>query len=180
MIIRNFAIKKSREEAKKEAGRKGFIARLFSGKGREDIVMKTLYIENRLITFEITSPPPLFERLFRRGALPRNSKIEMIANGSTCGVSYYDRRGVETVESEVGEDEVQLSDFSDETLITRGNALARRILRRRVGGNLSLEVLKVESVFRPYHVAFFGEPREGEKVYYLPIAADGCSVKRTF
>ncbi|MCD8234509.1 MAG: hypothetical protein LUC51_09045, partial [Cloacibacillus porcorum] len=175
MIIRNFAIKKSREEAKREAARKGFIARLFSGKGKENIVMKTLYIENRLITFEITSPPPLFERLFRRGALPRKSKIEMIANGSTGGVSYYDRRGVEPVESEVGEDEVQLSDFSDETLITRGNALARRILRRRVGGNLSLEVLKVESVFCPDPVAFVGEPREGADGVYLPIAAGGGS-----
>ena len=111
---------------------------------------------------------------------PRKSKIMMIANGSTCGVSYYDGRGVETAETEVTEEALQRSDFSDAELVTRGNALARRILRRRVGGNFSLEPSEIQSVYRPYHVAFFGEPEEGKKIYYVPVAADGCMVKRTF
>ena len=52
------------EEAKREARkRNGLLARLItrltSGGQREDqeIVMKTIYIENRLITFEITTVP---------------------------------------------------------------------------------------------------------------------------
>ena len=79
------------------------------------------------------------KKIFKKEAKPRKSKIMMIANGSTCGVSYYDGRGVETAETEVTEEALQRSDFSDAELVTRGNALARRILRRRVGGNFSLE-----------------------------------------
>lgn len=186
-VITSFPIKLSMEEAKREARkRNGLLARLItrltSGGQREDqeIVMKTIYIENRLITFEITAKPPLLEKLFKKEAKPRKSKIMMIANGSTCGVSYYDGRGVETAETEIAEESLQRSDFSDAELVTRGNALARRILRRRVGGNFSLEPAEIKSVYRPYHVAFFGEPEEGKKIYYVPLPADGCTVKRTF
>lgn len=180
MMIRHFAIKKSVEEARKEAGRKGLIARLFGMGRNEPIVMRTIYIENRLITFEIETKPPLAARLLGKGGAPKKTKMEMIVNGSTRGVSYYDRRGVEITESDVDEEFVQPSDYPDSELIPRANALARRILRRRVGGNISLEPVDIQSVYRPYHVAFFGEPEEGKKVYYIPIAADGCSVKRTF
>ncbi|MFR5880522.1 MAG: hypothetical protein ACLUEQ_06805 [Cloacibacillus evryensis] len=182
-VITSFPIKMSVEEAKREARkRNGFLARLISGiRGKDqEIVMKTIYIENRLITFEITTNPLFLEKIFKKEAKPRKSKIRMIANGSTCGVSYYDGRGVETAEAEVAEEAVQHSDFSDEEMVTRGNALARRILRRRVGGNFSLEPSEIQSVYRPYHVAFFGKPEEGKKIYYVPVAADGCTVKRTF
>ena len=61
-VITSFPIKMSVEEAKREARkRNGLLARLItrltSGGQREDqeIVMKTIYIENRLITFEITT-----------------------------------------------------------------------------------------------------------------------------
>lgn len=181
MQIDCFPIKKSVEEAKREASRRGLVARLLSLRGRgEDIVMKTIYVENRLITFDIAMPPSFLAKFFSGSVQPRKSTIQMIANGSTCGVSYYDRRGVEIVRREVDDEAVQLSDYGDGQLITRGNALARRILRRRVGGRMLLEVAAIRSVFRPFHVAFFGEPIEGKKVYYIPIAADGCEVRRTF
>jgi hypothetical protein len=35
-------------------------------------------------------------------------------------------------------------------------------------------------VYRPYYVAFYGKVVQGERVRYLPIAADGCRVHRTF
>ena len=68
--------------------RDSLITRLTSGGQREDqeIVMKTIYIENRLITFEITAKPPLLEKLFKKEAKPRKSKIMMIANGSTLSL----------------------------------------------------------------------------------------------
>ena len=179
MIIKSFRITKSIEEARKEAT-SGLLTKLFMGKKLDDIVMRTMYIENRIITFEITPQASVLDRLLKRPTRRKQSAIEMIANGSTCGVAYYDRRGVAIDEYDVPEDEVQLSDFSDEDFIVRGNALARRILRRRVGGNMLLEVKDIESIYRPYHVAFFGKPEEGQKVRYIPIAADGCSVKRTF
>ncbi|MEM5769630.1 MAG: hypothetical protein AAGU32_15250, partial [Bacillota bacterium] len=108
------------------------------------------------------------------------SKIQIIANGSTCGVSYYDRSGLNLAELDVDEEQLQRSAFPDHQLILRANALARRILRRRVGGNVTLETLSVESVFRPYHVAFFGELIEGVRVRYMPIPADNNTVRKTF
>lgn len=158
----------------------GFFSRLFIGRDKKIEEVKTLYIENRLITFTITAKPPLFEKLFKKEPKPIKSRIQMIANGSTCGVAYYDPRGVEIVEEDIDEEHVQKSDYADELLITRGNALARKILRRRVGGNLTLEVEDIKSVYRPYHVAFYGKPAAGSKVYYVPIAADMCSVGKTF
>ena len=179
MIIKSFLIKKTIDEARREATR-GILPRLIMGKKLDEVVMRTIYIENRIITFDITPHPSFISRLLRRGDKLKNSMIEMIANGSTCGVAYYDRRGVEIAEADVDEDCIQKSDFSDDDFIVRGNALARRILRRRVGGNMTLEVKGIESIYRPYHVAFFGIPAEGSKVRYVPIAADGCCVKRTF
>jgi hypothetical protein len=144
------------------------------------IELRRVFIENRLITFTITRGPSLLDRIFRKNPAPGKSRIRVIANGSTCGVSYYDGAGLEIVEMEVDEDEVQPSDFPDDALVTRGNALARRILRRRVGGNIFLDVENIESIYRPYYVAFYGKVAEGVKVRYLPIAADGCRVHRTF
>ncbi len=180
MKITIFSIKKSIAEAEKEASRKGLLARIFSGRWSSAPIMRTIYIENKLITFEITAEPSFVARMLKKATAPRKTKIEMIANGSTCGVSYYDRRGVETEEAEVDCESVQFADFSDEQMITRCNVLARRILRRRVGGNMSLRVIDVKSIFRPYHVAFFDKPEPGKKVYYIPVAADGCCVRRTF
>ena len=156
-----------------------FLTKLFF-KIEPEIEMKTVFIENKIITFDITGKPPLIERLFKKNPQPRRSRIRMIANGSTCGVAYYDGRGAEIVEMDVDEEKLQLSDYSEDMLVTRGNALARKILRRRVGGSISLEVSEIQTVFRPYHVAFYGKLREGQKVRYFPIAADACSVKRTF
>ncbi|MEG1825472.1 MAG: hypothetical protein RR501_11945 [Cloacibacillus sp.] len=173
-------MKKSIEEAEKEARCKGFLGRLFARKKPDEIVMKTIYIENRLITFEMVKEASVIDRLLKRAPSSKTSRIRMIANGSTCGVSYYDDRGIQTGELEVPEEALQRSDYSDDALSLRGNALARRILRRRVGGNMRLEVSSIESIYRPYHIAFFGAPEEGKKVFYLPIAADDCTVKRTF
>ncbi len=182
MKIRAFAEKLSLEEAQKKASRgNGFFGRLFLGKDVA-VHMKTIYIENKIITYRVSSAPNWISRIVRRSESGRHSDflIQMIANGSTCGVSYYDPQGVEITDMEVDEEQIQLSDFSDSALAVRGNALARRILKRRIGGHITLEVESIESVFRPYHVAFYGELREGAKVRYIPFPADGCTVKRTF
>ncbi|MDR3353510.1 MAG: hypothetical protein LBO21_00570, partial [Synergistaceae bacterium] len=130
----------SEESARKISEKNvNFLTRFWLGKDPE-IELRRVFIENRLITFTITRGPSLLDRLFRKNPAPGKSRIRVIANGSTCGVSYYDGAGLEIVETEVGEGEAQHSDFPDDALVTRGNALARRILRRRVGGNISLDV----------------------------------------
>lgn len=180
MKLQSFSIKLDPEEARtlslKQAGPLG---RMMVGKN-PDIHMRTIFIENKIITFQVTNEPSPLARWMKKERPRHQSLIRMIANGSTCGVSYYDGEGADIIELEVDDGQVQHSDYPDSQLITRGNALARRILRRRVGGNVSIEPIEIKSVFRPYHVAFFGEPVEGKKVRYLPVAADGCSVRRTF
>ncbi len=179
MKIQSFSIQMNAEEARARSMKQaGPLGRMAVGKN-PDIHMRTIFIENKIITYRMTNLPSPLTSWLKKDKPKPHSLIRIIANGSTCGVSYYDGVGTDIVELDVEEEQVQYSDYPDDKLISRGNVLARRILRRRVGGNISLEPVEVESVFRPYHVAFFGEPVEGRKVRYLPIAADGCSVKRT-
>lgn len=180
MKLQSFQMQMGPEEARAKALKQaGPLGKLMLSKD-QDIHMRTVFIENKIITYQITNEPSLLSRLLRKKQTAKHkSKIRVIANGSTSGVSYYDGIGVDLVEADVPEEQIQRSDYPDEKLISKGNVLARRILRRRIGGNISIEPIEVESVYRPYHVAFFGEPVEGTKVRYLPIAADGCSVKRT-
>lgn len=181
MKVLSFPIKVTSEKAMEMAKKSnGFIFRLFTKVKNDNLHVKTLYIENKIITFNITRKPNIIDQLLKRNPKGNRSKIRMIANGSTCGVAYYDGKGTEPGEADVDDEHVQMSDYPDDMFVTRGNALARRILRRRVGGSLTLDVDNITSVFRPYHVVFFGEPEEGKKVYYIPIAADGCSVNKTF
>ncbi|MDR1378821.1 MAG: hypothetical protein LBJ36_07185 [Synergistaceae bacterium] len=176
----SFAIKISREEAEKLLDRQlGLLGRLIIGRKPPNEI-RVIFIENKLITYEITTISWPIIAWFGKNATPRKSKIRVIANGSTSGVAYYDGTGLKISEMEVDDKQVQWSSYSESALVTRGNVLARRILRRRVGGNMILEPLEVKTVFRPYYVAFYGDLKEGNKVRYVPIPADDCVVKRTF
>jgi hypothetical protein len=178
--LNSFAVKISEEEARTLSERQlGVIGRLIVGR-KTPVEMRSIFIENKLITYEITAVPGPIAALFKKNTPSRKSKIQIIANGSTSGVSHYDGTGLEIVEMEVSDEQVQMSGYSDSILVTKGNALARRILRRRVGGNITLEPIEVQSIFRPYYVAFYGALTEGRKVRYLPIPADNCIVKKTY
>lgn len=170
----------SQSEAQKMAEKQlGVVGKMVVGKDKP-VQMKTIFIENKLITYKVTNVPPFFVKWFGKSTAPKTSKMRMIANGSTAGVSHYDGNDDEIVEMDVDDEQLQLSDYPDDQLVTRGNALARKILRRRIGGNVEIEVLEIRSVYRPYHVAFYGEMAEGKKVRYMPIAADKNIVRRTF
>ncbi|MDR3254654.1 MAG: hypothetical protein LBT31_03730 [Synergistaceae bacterium] len=181
MKLRSFAVKIDQNEAEAMSKKRmSFFGRLLIGKNPE-VEIKTFFIENKIITYEITNEPPFFINWLRKGHIEKHkSRIRMIADGSTSGVALYDDAGTDVVDMDVDEKQVQLSDFSDDMLVVRGNVLARRILRRRVGGAVSLETLEIQSVFRPYHVLFYGKLTEGRKVRYMSIPADNCVVKKTF
>lgn len=179
MKVKSFTVKIDENEAQRLVKKQmGILSKLMT-RNAEKVTIKTIFIENKIITLEVTNqPPPLLGRFMKKN--PHKSRMQMIANGSTCGVSHYDHRGLSIEEMDVNEGQLQLSDYPDHQLIIRANALARRILRRRIGGNVTFETLSVESVFRPYHVAFFGELTEGTKVRYIPIPADNNMVRKTF
>lgn len=180
MVVQSFPIKIDEAQAKAMSMKRlSLLGRLLIRKAPA-VEMKTIFIENKIITMQITNVPPPFIRWFRKSKEPVRSKMQIIANGSTSSVSLYDGTGLEIVDMEVDDEKIQLSDYPDHQLLTRGRSLARQILRRRVGGNVSIEPLSIQSVFRPYHVAFFGTLREGSKVRYMPIPADSNIVRKTF
>jgi len=87
--------------------------------------------------------------------------------------------GIQVVLKDVREEDIQFSEFTDEQVIGKGKDMCRRMVRRQVGSYITMDVISMESVYRPYYIAFYGELVEGTKVRYLPIQADGNEVKRT-
>ncbi len=51
-------------------------------------------------------------------------------------------------------------------------------MRRQIGKVAFAELDSMRSIYRPYYIAFFGEMKMGERVRYIPIAADGNQVSR--
>ncbi|WP_042273463.1 hypothetical protein [Faecalimicrobium dakarense] len=168
----------SEKEAKEIANKRGNTLGKILLKNNPINNMKVLYIENKIITLNMIHEPNIISKnIFK--ANRKKQKITFIADGSTGSVAYYESGpGIENINAD--EDNIQFSIYEDNVLIEKSKKLARRIVRRKVGGDVSLEIESIKSVFRPFHVAFYGELEEGKKVRYLPIAADGCNSKRTF
>lgn len=180
MLVDSFAVKIDQDKALQMVKKRmSLFGKLLVGKNSET-EMKTIFIENKIITYKINHEAPFFVKWFKKDPKIKSNKVRMIANGSTAGVSLYDDTGVNIVEMDVDEDQLQRSDYPDNQLEIRGNALARKILRRRVGGHVTLETLEIKSVYRPYHVVFFGKLVEGQKVRYMPVPADENMVRKTF
>jgi len=104
----------------------------------------------------------------------------MLANGSTGSVAWVENMPDIVTLQDVDETCVQLSDKSDNDLIRRGRKIALKVIHRFAGGIPELEVVRIETVFRPYWVAFYGDVAEGKKVRYKPIPADACDSYRSF
>ncbi|HVI41989.1 MAG TPA: hypothetical protein VM577_15160 [Anaerovoracaceae bacterium] len=179
MDIRSFPIKTGKDEAENIARGKGGLLwnTVFSGMNLTQI--KRHFIEFKLITFEATYRPSLIARLFSRKTETKKQTITMLANGSTGSVSWVDSMPDIVTIKDVDDLDVQLSDREDDDLCKRGKKIATQVIHRHVGGVPELELIKIESVFRPYWIAFYGDVVEGNKVRYKPIAADGCGSFRS-
>lgn len=180
MDIRLFAIKVNKDQAEKIAQAKGGLLwrTVFSRNKLSEISQH--YIEFKLITYKAIFRTNFIQRLIFRKIKDRNQTITMLANGSTGTAAWVDSMPeIDTLKA-VDEKSVQLSDKDDEYLIRKGRKVALRVMHRFIGGIPELEVLRIESVFRPYWVAYYGEMIEGNKVRYIPIPADGCGSHRSF
>ena len=179
MDIRSFPVKINKSEAEKIALEKGGLLwkTVFLKLPVSEI--REHFIEFKIITFEATHRPTLIEKVFFRRNEVKKQKITMLADGSTGSVSWVDSmpeivtmKGIDTLK-------VQTSDKENDYLINRGRRIATQVMHRHIGGVPELEVLKIESVYRPYWIAFYGDVIEGRKVRYKPIAADGCGTHRS-
>lgn len=177
MKIKAYETKVLEEEARNIASKKGnIIGKLLC---KDILEMKKLYIENKIIELNMTYEPNIITKSIFKNLEKKEQKITLIADGSTGGVAYYES-GQNIKKIDIPDDNVQLSAYEDDILVEKAKQLARRIVRRKIGGNVSFKVSSVKSIFRPYYIAFYGEIKEDAKVRYLPIAADGCQSKRTF
>ncbi|HWR07147.1 hypothetical protein [Sporomusa sp.] len=180
MDIRAFPIRIEKEEAGRMAKSQGNLLRKIFCRGKSLSEIRLHFIECKLITYEVTHKPNLLDKLFARKPGVKKQLITMLADGSNNSVAWVDTMPGVVSMTDVSEDQVQYTDKDEAYLIKKGRSVALKVVHRHAGGIPEIEQVTVESVFRPYWIAFFGEVIEGKKVHYSPIAADGCNVHKTF
>lgn len=148
--------------------------------GNKSITLKLMYLESREVILQLNyQPAPLLRWLHIQPKGPESQRIRMVVEGTRCTGSYAeDPIETETVEVE-DEGCVQNTEFPDEKIIAAAKRPALRMVRRQIGRVATADVVSMRSVYRPYYIAFYGELKMGERVRYLPIAADGFRVDRT-
>lgn len=147
--------------------------------GNKPIQLRLMYLENRYIEYEMTYSTNAISNLLKKEkSNEKKQKIRVIVEGTRCTASYVQNE-INVTQKDVKEEDIQFSEFTDEQIIGKGKDMCRRMVRRQVGSYITMDVISMESVYRPYYIAFFGELVEGTKVRYLPIPADGNEVKRT-
>lgn len=179
MDIKSFPVKINEVEARKIALEKGgmFWRMVFSKLPVTEI--RDHFIEFKLITFMATHKPSLVERLLFKKSEIKKQKVTMLADGSTGSISWVESMPEAVIMKGIDELKVQKSDKENDYLVSRGRRIATQVLHRHVGGVPELEVVSIETVYRPYWIAFYGDVIEGKRVRYKPIPADGCGSHRT-
>lgn len=146
--------------------------------GNKKVNIKLMYLENRYIEYEMTYSSNMLTKLLKKDEKVKKQKIRAMVEGTRCTASYVpDEINVEI--KDVHDDCIQFTEFTNEQIIGKGKDVCRRMVRRQVGSYITMEVEKMESVYRPFYIAFYGDLIQGTKVRYLPIPADGNEVKRT-
>lgn len=149
--------------------------------GNKDITLKLMYLESREVILDLHyRPAPLMRWLGKTDVkTPSTQKIRMIVEGTRCTASYAEAP-VKTVRIDVDDETaIQKTEYTDEQIIAAAKRPALRMVRRQIGKVATAELSSMRSIYRPYYVAFYGELKMGERVRYLPIAADGNKVERS-
>ncbi len=176
MKIECFPVTMLEQEALERA-RKG-IAGLY-GRNKE-IHLRLMWLENRYMEFQLTYRDNFIRKHLRKdkGVVDRQM-IRALVDATTCS-GFYVPDPIKTMVRIVDENMVQPSYYSDDRLIHCGREAVRRMVRRHAGRFVSAELKIMRKVYRPYWIAIYGQMIEGAKARYLPIAADGNEVRRTF
>lgn len=178
MDIKTFSIKIDKQEAAKLAeSRDKWLRKIFFG-GKSLSEVRLHFVECKLITYEVAHHPNFLEKMIFRKSQKKTQKITMLADGTTGSVAWVDSMPGMVTRDNVTEDQVQYADKDDEYIVRKGQSVALKVVHRHVGGIPEIKMITIDSVFRPYWIAFFGEIIEGNKVHYCPIPADGCGTHR--
>jgi len=173
MEIQALPTKMTESEAMKIAEQRGNVfGRLLLGK--KNITMRLVYMESKEIVYKMKDQYVL---PFHRHTAGTN-RIRMLVEGTRCSPAYVSE-AIQTIPVQISdESQLQNSPFPEDKLVEAGKYLGRRMVRRQSGRNVSMEVEQIRSIYRPFYVAFYGELKQGTKVRYLPIPADGNEICR--
>lgn len=178
MDIKAFSIKIDKAEAAKLAESRGkWLRRVLFG-SKSIVEVRLHFVECRLITYEITHKPNFLEKFIFRKSQENKQRITMLADGTNGSVAWVDSMPGMVMMQNVAESQIQYVDKDDAHIVSKGQVVALKVVHRHIGGIPEIKLLSIDSVFRPYWIAFFDEVVEGRKVRYCPVAADGCGIHR--
>ncbi len=174
MEINSLPIKLTKEEAIDvgKNGRGSFLSRLFV-KNKKVHEVRLHYIEFKLVTLEVK-----YDKFGFRKKCDKVHKLNILINGSTGSGSIVQDMPKTIKIKDVDENIVQYCDKDNQRIRSKANKMAMRITHRFMGGTPDINIIKIESFFRPYWVLFFGEVKENTRVGYLPVEADGFIINR--
>ena len=146
--------------------------------GSKDIHLRLMYLESIEITFRLHYKKPFLKSLFSKEMMPDLSqKIVIIVEGTRCQPSYNDKP-LDLIQMDIPEGDIQQTEYSERKITEKASRLAKRIVRRQSGRIVTqCDMERYRSFYRPYYVAFYGEPKMGEKIRYIAIEADGFKVE---
>lgn len=178
MTIECFPVKMTEEEAVCIArGGKNPISRALFGK--KEVHLRLMYLESRYIIYEMTYKDNFLVKMFRKKEKEDKQNIRVMVEATTCTAAYVED-DIYTEIKDVEENDIQATYYEDQRLVTCGANMARRMVRRHSGRNLTIKPVEERKVYRPFYIAIYGEMIEGRKARYMPIAADGNIVCRNF
>ena len=143
--------------------------------GNKDITLKLLWLESREVILRLDfQPAPLLKWLGK--GTPYSQNIRMIVEGTRCTASYMEEE-LKLITKDIDPDSLQKTEYDDDKIFRTAKRPALRMVRRQIGRVATAELVSMRSFYRPYYIAFYGEMKMGERVRYLPIAADGNKVQ---
>lgn len=161
------------KEKAEEQARKNWIARFVSRRKFSKVELK--YFPNYAVNMEV-------EIEKRKGIFGPKEKekinvgIIVSATGGHAAV-YYDLPKLSEVKSSPN----QLCDaiIDKEKILAKAKKDMEHFVIKRIKIRPRLVKTEVTFFYRPYWAAYYGEVKKGNKVYYLPMQADGFKIGRT-
>lgn len=171
MDIRALPIKIKKDEAIDIAknGKNSLLSKLIL-KRKDAHEVRLHYIEFKIVTLKIHKNKSIF---MKKKHFNDTNELKILVNGSTGAGSIVQELPVHEIVKNVDCNIVQYSDKDERRVKAKANKMAMRLTHRFMGGIPEIEIVKIESIFRPYWVVFFGKVELNTRVSYLPIEADG-------
>jgi len=179
MLIECTLVVLSKEELKQRLQNRGiFNPNRFLTGSRPVTKMELRYVEYLILDYRMESGRSWFQIIKNHPEESEVQEIRLIGNGSTGSVSFLEATP-DTELREIPESMIQPKEYDADDMSQDAKYLTVKIGRRLAGRYYQkLELTGISSIYRPFWIAYYGEPRKDGKVLCCPHAADGFIVKR--